>query len=32
MPPSCAPLSEDTMAKIRDIYDRLIRPQVHHLW
>jgi aryl-alcohol dehydrogenase-like predicted oxidoreductase len=26
------PLSDETMEKIRAIYDRLIRPQVHHLW
>ncbi len=26
------PLSAETMAKIRDIYDKYIRAQVHHLW
>jgi len=26
------PLSDTTMAKIRDVYDRLIREQVHHYW
>jgi aryl-alcohol dehydrogenase-like predicted oxidoreductase len=26
------PLSEATMAKVRDVYDRLIRPQVHQRW
>jgi len=26
------PLSDSTMEKIRAIYDRSIRPQVHHLW
>jgi len=26
------PLSEATMQKIREIYDRYIRPQVHQLW
>jgi aryl-alcohol dehydrogenase-like predicted oxidoreductase len=26
------PLSDDAMAKVRDIYDRLIREQVHHRW
>ena len=26
------PLSDATMAKIREIYDRHIRPQVHQLW
>jgi len=26
------PLSDDTMEKIRGIYDRHIRAQVHHLW
>jgi aryl-alcohol dehydrogenase-like predicted oxidoreductase len=25
-------LSGDTMSKVREIYDRLIRPQVHHYW
>lgn len=26
------PLSEETMNKIREIYERLVRPQVHHYW
>jgi len=26
------PLSDDTMSHIRDIYDRLVRPHVHHYW
>ncbi len=26
------PLTEDQMAIVRDVYDRLIRPQVHHRW
>jgi aryl-alcohol dehydrogenase-like predicted oxidoreductase len=26
------PLSEETMAKVGDIYERLIRDQVHHYW
>jgi aryl-alcohol dehydrogenase-like predicted oxidoreductase len=26
------PLSEETMMQIRAIYDRLVRPQVHHYW
>lgn len=26
------PLSDETMRKVADIYDRLIRPTVHHLW
>jgi len=26
------PLSDITMAKIREIYDQRIRPEVHHLW
>ena len=26
------PLSEDTMDRIREIYDRHVRPEVHHLW
>ena len=26
------PLSEETMAKVREIYDRLVRPHVHHYW
>ena len=26
------PLSDETMNRIREIYDRLVRPQVHHYW
>ncbi|HKY53432.1 MAG TPA: aldo/keto reductase, partial [Anaerolineales bacterium] len=26
------PLSDETMDRVREIYDRLIRPQVHHYW
>ncbi|WP_029214832.1 aldo/keto reductase [Kallotenue papyrolyticum] len=26
------PLDPETMQRVRDIYDRLIRPQVHHRW
>ena len=26
------PLSDETMSRIREIYDRLVRPQVHHYW
>ena len=26
------PLSEETMAKVREVYDRLVRPYVHHYW
>ncbi len=26
------PLSEETMLQVRAIYDRLVRPQVHHYW
>jgi aryl-alcohol dehydrogenase-like predicted oxidoreductase len=26
------PLSGDTMDRIREIYDRRVRPEVHHLW
>lgn len=26
------PLSGETMAAVRDVYDRLIRPHVHHRW
>src|SRR5438067_13842034 len=26
------PLSEADMRTIQEVYDRLIRPQVHHLW
>jgi aryl-alcohol dehydrogenase-like predicted oxidoreductase len=29
---SLPPLSDSTMEKIREIYDRRIRPDVHHLW
>jgi aryl-alcohol dehydrogenase-like predicted oxidoreductase len=27
-----APLSEETMELVKEIYDRSIRPEVHHLW
>lgn len=27
-----APLPDDTMAAVRGVYDRVIRPHVHHLW
>jgi aryl-alcohol dehydrogenase-like predicted oxidoreductase len=27
-----SPLDKDTMAAVREIYDRLIRPHVHHGW
>lgn len=27
-----SPLSEETMQRVQEIYDRLIRPQVHHRW
>jgi aryl-alcohol dehydrogenase-like predicted oxidoreductase len=27
-----SPLSEETMAAVRDVYDRLIHPHVHHRW
>jgi aryl-alcohol dehydrogenase-like predicted oxidoreductase len=27
-----APLADETMARVKEIYDRLIRPQVHHSW
>lgn len=27
-----APIPEETMVKVREIYTRLIQPQVHHLW
>jgi aryl-alcohol dehydrogenase-like predicted oxidoreductase len=27
-----APLSEETMLKVRDIYDHHIRESVHHCW
>jgi aryl-alcohol dehydrogenase-like predicted oxidoreductase len=26
------PLSADAMARVRDVYDRRIRPSVHHRW
>ena len=26
------PLSDETMARAREIYDAAIRPEVHHLW
>ncbi len=26
------PLSDETMTRVRAIYDRLVRPQVHHYW
>jgi len=26
------PLSEDTLSQIRDVYERLVRPHVHHYW
>jgi aryl-alcohol dehydrogenase-like predicted oxidoreductase len=26
------PLSEETMSQIREVYDRLVRPHVHHYW
>jgi len=26
------PLSDETMSQIKGIYDRLVRPQVHHYW
>jgi aryl-alcohol dehydrogenase-like predicted oxidoreductase len=26
------PLSEETMTKVRDVYERLVRPLVHHYW
>jgi aryl-alcohol dehydrogenase-like predicted oxidoreductase len=26
------PLSEESMTRVREIYDRLVRPQVHHYW
>jgi aryl-alcohol dehydrogenase-like predicted oxidoreductase len=29
---SLPPLSRETMAKVRDVYDRLIRPLVHEKW
>ena len=25
-------LSEETMSKVREVYERLVRPQVHHYW
>ena len=27
-----APLSDEAMSRIREIYERLVRPQVHHYW
>jgi aryl-alcohol dehydrogenase-like predicted oxidoreductase len=26
------PLPEETMSRIREVYERLVRPQVHHYW
>jgi len=26
------PLSEEALSQIRDVYERLVRPQVHHYW
>ena len=26
------PLSEETMSRIRDVYERIVRPHVHHYW
>jgi aryl-alcohol dehydrogenase-like predicted oxidoreductase len=26
------PLSEETMSRVREIYERLVRPHVHHYW
>lgn len=26
------PLPDETMARVREIYDQLVRPQVHHYW
>jgi aryl-alcohol dehydrogenase-like predicted oxidoreductase len=26
------PLSAELMERVRDVYDRRIRPEVHHLW
>jgi aryl-alcohol dehydrogenase-like predicted oxidoreductase len=26
------PLSDEAMSRIREIYERLVRPQVHHYW
>ena len=26
------PMPDSTMAKVRQVYDRLIREQVHHYW
>jgi aryl-alcohol dehydrogenase-like predicted oxidoreductase len=28
----CPPLTPDTMARVKEIYDRMIRPLVHHYW
>jgi aryl-alcohol dehydrogenase-like predicted oxidoreductase len=27
-----APLSDEAMRRVREIYDRYVRPEVHHLW
>lgn len=27
-----APLSDEAMSRIRDVYERLVRPHVHHYW
>ena len=27
-----SPLSEETMQRVKEIYDRSVRPEVHHLW
>ncbi|BEP11725.1 aldo/keto reductase [Acidothermaceae bacterium B102] len=29
---SAAPLTDDQLSAVRDVYDRLVRPHVHHLW
>ena len=29
---SVAPLTDDQLATVREVYDRLVRPHVHHLW
>jgi aryl-alcohol dehydrogenase-like predicted oxidoreductase len=29
---SLPPLSDDVMARVRDVYDRHVRSQVHHRW
>ncbi len=28
----CGPLSPETMQKVKEIYDSMVRPQVHHYW